>query len=301
MRPGRFFAALALVLIALSPALAHAAEPGPKLLVVTAHPDDDALFSGTIYKTTHALGGVADLAILTNGEGGYRFSTLAEPIYGLKLTDEAVGRAWLPAIRKQELMAGGAIVGLRNYFFFDQVDSGFTKDMSALFATEWDLPFIQKRFAEILAKGGYDFVLVMLPTLETHAHHRAAAILALEAVAARPESGRPVVLAASARSARFPEQGPYLGLPEYPLTKVLEGAPQLVFDRTQKFGQNGRLDYQIIANWVIAEHKSQGTMQLLMGAQTAEVYWTFELNGEAGAAKARAFFDRLAAAPPFVR
>ena len=78
----------------------------PSVLIVTAHPDDDALFSGTVYKITHDLGGTVDLALVTNGEGGYKYSTLGEAIYGLKLTDEAVGREHLPRIRKMELMKG---------------------------------------------------------------------------------------------------------------------------------------------------------------------------------------------------
>jgi len=58
-----------------------------KVLIVTAHPDDDALFSATVYKITHNLGGKVDLCLITNGEGGYKYSTLAEPIYRLELTE----------------------------------------------------------------------------------------------------------------------------------------------------------------------------------------------------------------------
>ena len=50
--------------------------------------------------------GSVDLALITNGEGGYKYSTLAEDIYGLELTDEEVGRKYLPDIRKKELEAG---------------------------------------------------------------------------------------------------------------------------------------------------------------------------------------------------
>ena len=287
-------------LLAFSPS-AFAAEAGPKILLVTAHPDDDALFSGTIYKVTHSLGGVVDLALMTNGEGGFKYSILAEPIYGLKLTDEAVGRAYLPAIRKKELMAGGAIVGFRNYFFFDQVDGGYTRDVASILGgKEWDFPYIRKHLADILNAGHYDFVFVMLPTPETHAHHASAAILGLEAVAALPAAERPIVLAASPRPLPpLPTPPPpFTGLEAYPVTKVAKGAPSFVFDRTQKFGYDNRLDYTIIANWVIAEHKSQGTMQLLVGKQTHEDYWYFDLNPEEGRARTQAFFDRLAAAPP---
>lgn len=288
---------LAFCLVALLVAtVAPAAEP-PRVLVVTAHPDDDALFSGALYKVTHSLGGLADLALLTNGEGGYKYSTLAEPIYGKKLTDEAVGRAWLPSIRKQELMAGGAVVGFRNYFFFDQVDSGYTKDMAALLGGEWDLAYIRKRLGEILKAGRYDLVFLMPPTADTHAHHRAAALFALEAVAALPEAEQPVALLCAPRGPKIPAYPAFTGYPGYPLSNLKEGAPSFVFDRTQKFGLNNQLDYTIIANWVIAEHRSQGTMQNLIGAQTEEVYHYLDLNGEDKLPRTKAFFERLIAAP----
>jgi len=46
--------------------------------------------------------------VITNGEGGYRYSLLAEPVYGVALTDEAVGRAALPEIRKRGLLTAAA-------------------------------------------------------------------------------------------------------------------------------------------------------------------------------------------------
>jgi LmbE family N-acetylglucosaminyl deacetylase len=64
------------------------------------------------------LNGTVDLALMTNGEGGYRYSTLGNFIYNKELDKEEVGRAYLPAIRKQELMSGGEIVGIRNYYLF---------------------------------------------------------------------------------------------------------------------------------------------------------------------------------------
>ena len=78
----------------------------PRILLVTAHPDDDAAFTGLVYQVTHQLGGVVDLALVTDGSGGFRYATLAEQIYGLELTDERVARLYLPTIRKRELMAG---------------------------------------------------------------------------------------------------------------------------------------------------------------------------------------------------
>ena len=72
---------------------------GPRVLCVVAHPDDEIAFAGVLYKTATFLDGVCDLVTITNGEGGFKYATLAEPLYGLELTDEVVGRRHLPEIR----------------------------------------------------------------------------------------------------------------------------------------------------------------------------------------------------------
>jgi LmbE family N-acetylglucosaminyl deacetylase len=222
----------------------------PKILLVTAHPDDDALFSATVWKTTKLLGGTVDLALMTNGEGGYKYSTLGNYIYGKELDQEEVGRDYLPGIRKKELIAGGTIVGIRDYFFFDQQDFYYTQDIEETLE-KWDTPPIVKRLQEIMEREHYDFVFMMLPFDGNHGHHKAATLLALKV---RPNT-------------------------------------TFEFDRNQKFGFNDRLDYNIIANWVIAEHKSQGTMQLLMRNGVIEQYWFAELNSEDDLEKTREFFE----------
>src|SRR5579862_5655319 len=88
-------------------------DTGIKVLIVVAHPDDESAFCATIYKITHDLHGKVDFALITNGEGGYKYSTLAEDYYGKELTEPAVGRQYLPTIRKQELMNAGKILGVR--------------------------------------------------------------------------------------------------------------------------------------------------------------------------------------------
>jgi hypothetical protein len=112
MKVLRIFAICSLLLFQLFSFSNIFAQEAPKVLVVTAHPDDDATMAGTNYKIVHDLKGTVDIALITNGEGGYKYSTLAEDIYGLKLTDEAVGRKYLPEIRKKELEAG-AVCSMR--------------------------------------------------------------------------------------------------------------------------------------------------------------------------------------------
>jgi len=84
----------------------------------------------------------------------------------------------------------------------------------------------------------------------------------------------------------------YKGLKGFPITNVRDTIP-FQFDRTQKFGFREVLDYKIIVNWLIAEHKSQGTMQLGMNRGDIENYWYLDINPESGKIKTQELFDRL--------
>lgn len=269
----------------------------PKVLLVTAHPDDDALFSATIFKTTKLLGGKVDLALMTNGEGGYTYSTLGNYIYNKELDKEEVGRQYLPGIRKQELMAGGDIVGIRNYFFFDQPDFYYTEDVHETLE-KWNTDWVHERLVQILKDGDYDFLFLMLPFEEFHGHHKASAVLGLQAMKQLPVDERPIALQAFIRRGDNPGVG-FTQMEGFPDTKVKEGV-LFEFDRSQTFGVNDRLNYNIISNWVIAEHKSQGTMQLLMqtGAKVVEQYWYNELNGDDKLLKTTEYFEAVNAARP---
>lgn len=270
----------------------------PKILLVTAHPDDDALFSATVFKTTRLLDGVVDLALVTNGEGGYKYSTLGNYIYGKELDKEEVGRANLPGIRKKELMAGGDIVGIRNYYFFDQKDEEYSLDpVNPL--EKWNTDYIQKRIQKIILEEHYDFIFTMLPSPQTHAHHKASAILALRAVKALPNDKRPIILSTTITRGKS-EAVAFKMLDGYPITEVAQSIEPFTFDRSQKFGHNDELDYNMIANWVIAEHKSQGTMQQFMGAdQATEQYLYYSINSAENAAKVRAFFKAVNEVPMY--
>lgn len=267
----------------------------PKVLLVTAHPDDDALFSATVFKTTHLLDGSVDLALLTNGEGGYKYSTLGNYIYGKQLDKEEIGRKQLPGIRKKELMAGGDIVGLRNYFFFDEKDEEYSLDVENPLA-QWNTDHIVNRLQKIMQENEYDFVFTMMPHPQTHAHHKASAILALRAVQQLPEEERPVILSTTMLR-REGGSTSFAGLEGYPITNINREVEPFTFDRTQKFGHNNELDYTIIANWVIAEHKSQGTMQQLMNAGLIEQYWYYSMNPADTVDKTRAYFKAINEVP----
>ncbi|MFN1834361.1 PIG-L family deacetylase [Balneola sp. MJW-20] len=263
----------------------------PKVLLVTAHPDDDALFSASVFKITRLMDGVVDLALMTNGEGGYKYSTLGNYIYGKDLDKEKTGREYLPGIRKKELMAGGDIVGIRNYFFFDQEDFYYTLDVREAL-DKWDTEWIIQRLEKIISEGDYDFMFLMLPFEGTHGHHKASAVLALRALNNLPEDQRPVALENFIRRGPDDPGVPFTMLEGFPLTKVKPGIT-FEFDRNQTFGFDDRLNYNIIANWVIAEHKSQGTMQLLMSTGVIEQYWYVDINKDQDIEKTRRFFNAI--------
>jgi LmbE family N-acetylglucosaminyl deacetylase len=263
-----------------------------RVLVVVAHPDDDTDFVGAVYKLTHVLHGKADLCIVTNGEGGYRYATLAEPIYGLKLTQESVGRKALPAIRKKEARAGGAITGYSNIFFLDQFDKAYTQNVQDVLRSQWDTAVVRRRLSKILSDGHYDFVFVTEPTMTTHGAHQAAALMTIAAVAAMPQARRPVILATNSYKKGSPPPV-YTGRDDFPFARGRAIDPPFEFDLAQPFGFNDQLDYRIVADWVIAEHKSQGIMQKYMNSFDTERFFLFAIDDDAAVARTRALFARL--------
>lgn len=265
----------------------------PKVLLVTAHPDDDALFSATVFKTTHLLGGTVDLALMSNGEGGYTYSTLGNYIYDLELDKEEVGRNYLPTIRKKELMAGGEIVGIRKYFFFDQPDFGYTLDVK-IPLQKWHTDWAVSRLVTIMKEGKYDFLFLMLPYEGTHGHHKASAVIALDALQKLPKNERPIAFETFIRRGEEDPGIAFTQLEGHAETKVMDGEI-FEFDRNQTFGVKDRMNYNIIGDWVIAEHKSQGVMQMLMQNEKGviEQYWYVALNGKDGLGKAADFFKAV--------
>ena len=265
----------------------------PRILLVTAHPDDDALFSATVYRLTHDLKGTVDLALVTNGEGGYKYSTLGEAIYGLELTKEEVGREHLPRIRKMELMKGGEIVGIRNYFFLDEQDSVYTTNIQEVFTTHWDTSRVKNRFRKILKENKYDIIFTMLATESTHGHHKGAAIMMMQTVMEMPKANRPIIISGTMFNKKDGKPSPYKGFDGFPITKVSSDTTYFTFDRLQKFGYLDRLNYQIIGNWVIAEHKSQGTMQLNVNRGEVECFWFLDINDKSDYSKVYKMFNQI--------
>jgi len=269
----------------------------PHVLIINAHPDDEIACSATIYKITHELNGIVDLALITNGEGGYKYSTLAEPYYNLEITEEKIGRENLPRIRKQELMNAGKILGIRKYFFLDQQDRKYTLDEHDPLDSTWDVGLVMVTLQRLMMNDKYDFVFCLLPIPETHGHHKAATMIALQTVGNLPEENKPIVLGVSTASVTDSTPLVFRQLKDYKETAIDQNAPLFSTNRSAKFGYRNQLSYHVVVNWAIAEHKSQGTIQLDMNKSDFENFWYFEINGTKGIEKTRQLFESLKKVP----
>ncbi len=274
--------------------IAYAQQPtnAPKILIVIAHPDDETAFAGTIYKVTKEMHGVADVFVITNGEAGFKYSTLAETYYGIELTDEKIGREFLPTIRKKELMNAGKIIGIRDFYFLDQKDAHYGLNEKEPLDTTWDVPLIQKRLKQVMTKTNYDFVFCLLPDPSTHGGHKAATLLALCTVSNLQGANKPVILGASVtEKGDVPKH--FTQYKDYAETAMLTDTASFTFDRSVPFGYNKQLSYKIIVNWEIAEHKSQGSMQTYMNKGDYEKFWFFKENDINKFEKCKEFFESL--------
>lgn len=279
---------------------AQAQVIAPRVLIVVAHPDDEYMSAGTTYRLAMELGAQVDQVVITNGEGGYKYSLLGEKIYGLELTREEIGRAHLPRIRKEEVKNAGKILGVRKHVFYDQQDLRYTKDVNEALGM-WQVNDVRSSLKQLLIEGSYDFVFALLPTVETHGHHKAATLLALEAVAELPVESRPVILGVAARTEA--ETGAmddpvdargFVELEGHQLTRISPDAPVFTFDRATSFGFKDKLNYQMVVSWMISEHKSQGAFQALHGRHRFEDFRFFAINECVGAlTRTRALFDSI--------
>jgi len=269
---------------------------GLHVLVVIAHPDDESTFSVTLYKIAKEQHGKVDLFVITDGEAGYKYSTLAEEYYHIGLTNKTAARTNLPAIRKKELRNAGNILGVSNYYFEDQIDAHFGLDEKEPLDTSWNVPFVEQRLNHILAAEHYDFVFCLLPDPSTHGEHKAATLLALRAVERLPLNNRPLVLGAITRNKTEPIFR-FSRYQDYRETQTVTDTPSFYVDRTTSFGYRNRINYKIIANWELAEHKTQGFTQMTMNDGDLEEFWYFKLNGKAGVEKCVALFNLLKQTP----
>lgn len=269
----------------------HAQIPG-SVLVVVAHPDDEYYCAATIYRLAVELHATVDELIITNGEGGFRYTTLAEPSYGKPLLAETAGRKELPAIRQEEALNAGKVLGIKEHYFLDQKDEAFTTDQNAGLARLWDTDFITNTITDLIRGRHYRYVFTVLPRSSTHGHHQAATILASRAIQSLPADLRPVLFGFDT------DRASYLPLTAVADTKEWPSSYSFAFDRTAAFGFHEALTYQIAVNWMIAEHKSQGMLQTLYNKDPKEYVWT-DLHSSPGAsASAAELFQLLGRSQP---
>ncbi len=268
-------------------------ETDLSVLLVVAHPDDEYYCAATVYRLTQELGATVDQVIITNGEGGFRYAQLAERIYGYALTEEEIGRACLPGIRREEARRAGRILGIRRQIFLDQPDIPFSSEMATSIKQVWNRSFIEEELDKLLQEGTYDFVLTVLPTEDTHPHHRAATLLTLERVARLDEEKRPVVLGCIYRSSTNNPIATLSHPPQHPIMQLVGEAPVFSFDRRYKFGFKKTLDYTVIVHWMMAEHKTQGFFQTFYSVDDIEDFWFFKANEPTALSRANELFSRL--------
>ncbi|CAF0900419.1 unnamed protein product [Adineta steineri] len=246
------------------------------VLVVIAHPDDEILFGGFIHSLTHQLNASVDLICVTNGEGGFANAGLAESFYdNIKLREETIGRIHLPRIRQQELMGSGRILGIRKFFFYDQLDLEYSRDTNSVLSKQWNKEWVIDRFHHTIKHGngvrGYDLMIVMLPNVNSHGHHTVSGLLALEAIIRLQQMKSayiviPTVIGGSEFALDHPPT-----YPENQLAEVLTNSTvnEFHFNLRWKLLNVPIADYQTILYWMAAEHKSQGGL-------IAEVFTEFK-------------------------
>jgi LmbE family N-acetylglucosaminyl deacetylase len=268
-------------------------QTGPNVLVVQAHPDDETSFPIILYKITHDLKGTVDLAQITDGQGGFHGSELGSVYYGYNLTDSNIGRSELPRIRKKEVMEAGDIMGIRQYYFFDQKDDYYNLNpVPYVSGQRWDIPFVEKRLDQILAAKHYDFIITMFPFEGQHGHHKTAVIMALRALQRYKGSNKPVIIAGSTYKDEKPDD--FVMLDGFPETTMKKNAPSFSIDVAARFGPYRQVSYKTVAQWVIAAYKSQGDMQendIYKGDK--ETFRLFDINDADAVQKTTQFFDKL--------
>jgi len=282
-----FFAIVIAAQTPIAPTLpANEARP-PRILLVVAHPDDEYDMAATVYRITTDLRGVADEIVITNGEAGYHYTSLAERYYGVALTDESASRARLALIRVEESRRAAKVLGISHQWFLGETNIPYTQSADSPLHRSWHTKRIVQTISQRLEEEHYDFVFVLLPEPTTHGEHKAATILTLEAVQSLSQESRPIVLAAVAGNST---QSKYEPVPGESLTETVTVEPQFRFDRNTHFGYQQSLSYQIVVDWVIAEHKSQGLFQTKCLQDQFENFWMFRIDGAGSADKSAALF-----------
>lgn len=274
----------------------HEEDSRLKVLLVVAHPDDESECAATLYRISHEIGGIVDQVVITNGEAGLQYSAPAQAYYGPSL-DQLAWRKHLVRVRRHELRRAGRVLGIRHHYFLNQKDTGLTLEPREAFET-WNAQRIRQELFKLLKREKYDLVFMLLPSPDGHGHHKTAAILTLEAIAQLFEDQRPAALGIQTADAGENPPQCFRALDGYALTRTTKPDPEWGFDRGTPMACHPALDYNIVVNWVVAEHKSQGMFQMECRRRTHEYFWLFDICGATAAARWRAFLQLLEPSTP---
>jgi LmbE family N-acetylglucosaminyl deacetylase len=265
-----------------------------RILLVDAHPDDEVLFSSTLFKLIRKLGASADMITITNGEGGIQYVELGEYYYGF-----SIDQYNLPIIRKRELLESAKVIGISTVHTLDEQDKGYSTDIHIFDDGKyWDLELIRSNIIHVLEKNEqvYDYVFLMIPHNGQHAHHKMSCILALQSLerlykySESVSRKRPIIIAGTepvwedyvqmsdgyenitraVLKTDLDRWGIQLDSPVVKITS--KGAVTFVFDR--KTSWMGKLNYKTPFGWALASHKTQGAVLEDEYYFETENYWT---------------------------
>ena len=198
-------------------------------------------------------------------------------------------------IRKQEIINAAKIMGIRNIYFMEQPDDFYSTNIEPyITGKNWDIPYVEKRLDILLAERNYDFVFTLLPEQGQHGHHKTAVLMGLRAVKRFKGPNKPIIIAGTNKMNGM-KDNEFSMLSGFPETKINAAAPHFKLNRAYKFAENDKLSYKIVADWVIAEYKSQGAIQEnAIHKVDEEVYYYYDINDASGIQKVKKLFEDLA-------
>ena len=80
-----------------------------------------------------------------------------------------IGRTYLSRIRQQELLGSGRILGIRKFFFYDQIDLGYSRNINiALVEQMWIIERFQHTIKHGKGANGYELMVVMLSSTDSY-------------------------------------------------------------------------------------------------------------------------------------
>jgi LmbE family N-acetylglucosaminyl deacetylase len=262
----------------------------PRVLVVVPGPGDDCECAVSLYRIVHELGGVVDEAVMSAGDSSAGMSRAAEAYYQVSRSSGDGGLSRLGQIRREEAVHSGRVLGIRRHYFLDLMDHPASGVEDVLRC--WDAESGCRQLATVMEAGDYRFVITLLPAEDSDAMRKATALLVLQAAGRLPARRRPALLAV--RAAGLSETP--LSFPElrgYPVTRTTNDTPVFTVNRLDALDPKTDLDYTMIANWALAEHKSRGLLQAAHSRDAHEQFWSFDATDMRGLVEVQELFTEL--------